>query len=124
MGRICTMKNRYQILISVKNWCQIITCEKCVTKNLIREKNWYNILTFVKNCYHIITVLNRHRCQWQNCEEFESSAKCSIFCGYFINMRNTHKCYIKLDSLRIFHQVKDIGTKYAHDVLVPIFHKL
>ena len=32
--------------------------------------------------------------------------------GVFINVRNTHVCYIKFDSMRIFHKVWDIGTKY------------
>ena len=43
------------------------------------------------------------------CEELESNAKCSRFVVYFINVKNTHICYIKLDLMRISHNVRDIG---------------
>ena len=58
-------------------------------------------------------VNNRQRCQWQNCKELESNAKCSNFWGYFINVRNTHVCYMKFEFVRIFHKMWDIVTKYV-----------
>ena len=48
------MKNRYQILTSVKNWYQIIRYDKWVSI-LTHVKNWYQIITHMKNCYLIVT---------------------------------------------------------------------
>ena len=50
-----SVKNRYQILISVKNWYQIITCETLVSK-LTCAKNWYLTITHMKKLvpkYHL-----------------------------------------------------------------------
>ena len=53
--------------------------------------------------------------------------------GHFINVRNTHVCYIKFDFVRIFYKVRDIGTKYVTywyqfftccEELVPILHSV
>ena len=109
----------------VKNWYQNS-----------RVKSWCQNLTHVKNCRCEKLVLNRHRCQWQNCEELESNAKCSRFGGgggYCISVRNTHVCYMKHDLVRIFHKVWYVGTKYATcwyqfpaccEESVPIIHSL
>ena len=78
-------------------------------------------------------VLNCQRCQCQNCEEFESNAQCSRFCGDFINVRNTNVRYMKFDFVRIFHKLSDIGTKdvtYWYQCftccaeLVPLLHSV
>ena len=53
------MKSRYQILTSVKNWYQIIICEKMAPK-LTRVKNLYIILTHVNNLYQYI----KHMKNW------------------------------------------------------------
>ena len=68
------------------------------------------------------------------CEEFESNTKYSSFGGgYFINVRNTHVCYMEFDFVRILHKVCDIGTKYMTywyqfstccEELVPILHSV
>ena len=40
------------------------------------------------------------------CEELKSNAKCSRIGGggYFINVKNTHECYIHFYYVRIFHK--------------------
>ena len=43
--------------------------------------------------------------------------------GYFINVKNTHVCYIIFDFVCIFHKVRYIGMKYV-TYLVPFFHVL
>ena len=114
------------------------TCEKSVPNPHIYEKlvsnhHMWKICIKTHTCeelvpnYHIYKelVLNRHRCQWQNCDELETNAKCSRFGGYFINVRDTHVCYIytKFDFVRFFPQ----SVRYWYeicDLLVPIFHVL
>ena len=83
----------------MKNWYKNHTCEELVP-------NPHTCEILVPN-YHRCEkmALNRHRCEGKNCEELESNAKCSIFGGYFINMRNTHVCYMKFDFVRMFHKV-------------------
>ena len=48
------VKDRYQILTSVKKWYHVITYEKLLSQ-ITHVKNWYQILTRVKNWYQIVT---------------------------------------------------------------------
>ena len=87
----------------LKNWYQ----NSHVWRNGTKSSNMWKIGITNNNvilCEEM--VLNRYRCQWQNREELESTAKCSKFGGYFINVRNTHVCNIKSDFVRIFHKCK------------------
>ena len=62
-------------------------------------------------------------CLWLNCAELKSNEQCSCFNGYFINVRNTHVCYMQFDFVRIFSQ----SVRYWYEIcnaLVPIFHVL
>ena len=59
-------------------------------------KNWYLIVTDVSDK----TVKNRNRMQ--------NAAYLVCVCGgggIFINVWNTHVCYMKFDFMRIFHKV-------------------
>ena len=120
-----TVKNWYQILTLVKNRYQIlISVNKMVSihhtwKNWYRNSYMWSTGTKSSHMWKLVPnhdwceelALNRHRRQWQNCEELESNAKWNRFWGYLINMRNMHVCNIKFDLVRIFHKVWDIGTK-------------
>ena len=55
------------------------------------------------------------------CEELESNAKCSRFGLYFIDVKNTHKCYMKFDIVRISLTHERYWYKIC-DVLVPLHH--
>ena len=67
---------------------------------------------------------------WYACEELESNAKCSSFGGgaggrgrSFIDVRNMHDCYMKLDYVRI-SLTRERYWYEIRDVLVPILHAL
>ena len=106
------MKSRYQILTSVKNWYQIIICDKMASK-LTRVKNLYLILTHVNNLYQII----KHIKNWyvivsyatdktvKNWNRMQNAAYLWGGGEHFINVRNTRVCYIKFDFLRVLYKV-------------------
>ena len=102
--------------ISIKIDIKTSTCEKLVPNSRTCEKLVPNYHTYEE------LVLNCHRCQWRNCEELDSNAKCSIFGGilYMWGIRmyvtwNLTPC-VFFTSVRYWYEICD--------VLVPIFYVL
>ena len=63
-------------------------------------------------CENLIS--NYHRCEelghnrpkaLKNWNRMQNAADLGAGGGYFINLRNTHVCYMKFDIVRIFHNV-------------------
>ena len=103
------MKNRYQILISVKKLCQFITLEKfgiethtceVLVPNPHTCEDWYQIITDVKNWHLIVTDVSDKTVKIRN--RLQSATDFGVI---MVNMRNTHVCDIKFDLVRIFHKV-------------------
>ena len=68
---------------------------------------WNFPSTFIKLCHA--------------CEELESNAKHSRFGVYFIDVKNTHKCYMKFGNARIFLTLERYRYE-IRDILVLILH--
>ena len=68
------------------------TCE-----DLVPNPNTCDMLDRTYHMYEEL-VLNRQKMSVKNCEELESNAKCSRFFLYFVIVRNTYVCYMKLTS--------------------------
>ena len=121
-------------------------------------ENWYQIFTNVKNLYQILThvnesvldphsceklvpnhhivemLLSHHICQWQNCEQLKSVAKCGRF-GGTVSMWGIRMYAIwNLTSCVFFTKCEiSIGTKYVtywyqfstcFEALVRILHSV
>ena len=105
-----------------EKWYQNITCEKMLSE-LTRVKNCYQILTRVIKVYQIITYMkNWYLIVIYVSKNFVCKMQQTRGGVHFINMRNTHTCYMKFDFVRILQSVRYWYEMY--DVLVPILNSV
>ena len=93
------------------NWYQNSHVWRTDTK-CSHVKNWYQVITHMKHWYLIVTdVSNKTLKNWNR---MQNAVVWGGGGGEFYHVfKNTHVFYMKLDFVRIFHKVWDIGSKYV-----------